>query len=299
LHKKMIKSILRRMQREEADENLVGDEEPATADETRAFLLDRSGRGFAPIAKVFVQAPPGTPSRHGPLSVFVRKGDLRALRALLLLYGIISRSDGPDGWSMTLPIAVWARAIDITTTTPGQAGANAASKALTRLEERKLIVRERVGRGGVRVTLLREDGSGADYARPGAGNSDRFLKLPHRYWTEGWFRKLDLPATAMLLVALHEKPGFQLPAERMPTWYGWSADTAERGFKKLIELGILSKQTRYVKAPLSPTGLAALNEYTLTGAFALDQTTTRTSETPEETEPSATSLAQAAQESSR
>jgi hypothetical protein len=136
------------------------------------------------------------------------------------------------------------------------------------LENRQLIQRGRRGRSRkIRVTLLREDGSGLPYTRPGKGNADRFMKLPHSYWMEGWHDLLNLPATAMLLVALHEKTGFRLPTKYVPEWYGWSADTAERGFARLRELNLLDVTTRLVKAPLSPTGLAEVNEYTLRGPF--------------------------------
>ncbi len=64
---------------------------------------------------------------------------------------------------------------------------------------------------------------------------DRFFNLSHRFWTEDWHRQLDLPATAMLLVALCEPPGFELVTERVPDWYGWSGDTAERGLKTLAQ----------------------------------------------------------------
>jgi hypothetical protein len=246
--------------------------EAATEDDTRAALLERSNRPFAPIGKVFVQAPPGRDKRHGPLSEFVRKGDLRGLRAQLLLYGIISSDAQDDGWSTTLPIQVWARAFDTTATATPASAANAASKILTRLEDRQLITRARKGRErNVRVTLLREDGSGKAYQRPGLNNEDRFFRLPHVFWTEGWYKDLDLPATAMLLVALHEKPGFQLPSEKVPLWYGWSADTAERGFKRLQELHLLSITERVKKAPLSPTGLTTVNEYNLAGPFGQEQ----------------------------
>lgn len=243
-------------------------EAPATAADTRAALLARSGRDFAPINKLFVQRPKGSASRPGPLSTFVKNRDLRALRAELLLLGIISSGGGGDGWSTTLPISVWARAFETTRDTTGASAATAVSKLLARLEDRKLITRSRHGRmRGTRVTLLREDGSGQAYTRPAAGNSDRFLRLPHLFWLEKWYEKLDLPATAMLLVALHEKPGFQLATEHVPSWYGWSADTAERGFATLINLGILEKTTRLRKAPLSPTGLTKVNEYRLLAPF--------------------------------
>lgn len=79
---------------------------------------------------------------------------------------------------------------------------------------------------------------------------------------------MDLPATAMLLVALHEKPSFELPTERTPAWYGWSADTAERGLRALEDVGLITKTTRVKKAPLSPTGQTRVNIYTLKPPFA-------------------------------
>lgn len=245
-----------------------GDEPAATEDETRAALLAKSKRNFAPVRKLFVQAPPKSPCRHGPLATFVRNRDLRGLRAQLLLLGITSSGDGPDGWSTTLPLAVWARAFDTTRDATTASAATGVSKVLTRLEERQLIKRERRGRQRkIRVTLLREDGSGQPYTRPGKGNTDRFLQLPHCFWLDGWYAKLDLPATAMLLVALHEKLNFELPTERVPDWYGWSADTAERGLAILEHLGLLTHTTRLKKAPLSPTGQTRVNRYLLHEPF--------------------------------
>lgn len=245
------------------------DESPATEAETRAALLERNIRSFTPINKLFVQAPRGSDSRHGPLSSFVRGRDLRGLQAYLLIIGINSNGDGEQGWSTTLPIKVWARAFGTTRHAADASASTAVSKVLTRLEKRHLIERSRHGRSrDIRVTLLREDGSGEPYTRPGRANRDRFLKLPNAYWTDGWHDKLDLPATAMLLVALHEKPGFELPTERVPDWYGWSADTAERGFKTLRDHNLLWVDTRLKKAPLSPTGLTEVNQHYLLEPFA-------------------------------
>lgn len=247
----------------------VSDESPANEVETRAALLERTGRTFTPINRLFVQAPPGTSPRHGKLAEFVRGRDRRGLLAYLLVIGVNSSGDSEQGWSTTLPIQVWARAFDTTLHATDASAATAVSKVLTRLEKRVLIARARSGRERkIQVTLLREDGSGQPYTRPGKGNSDRFLKLPHEFWTEGWYDRLDLPALAMLLVALHEKPGFQLPTEYVPEWYGWSPDTAERGFATLRELGLLRVDTRLVKAPLSPSGRARVNKYYLQGPFA-------------------------------
>lgn len=246
-----------------------GDEPAATEDETRAALLAKSKREFTPINKLFVQAPQKSPCRHGPLATFVRNRDLRGLRALLLILGITSSGDGPDGWSTTLPVPVWARAFDTTRDATPASAVTGVSKVLTRLEERRLIERERRGRERkIRVTLLREDGSGQPYTRPGKGNTDRFLRLTHRFWLDGWYAKLDLPATAMLLVALHEKLNFELPTERVPEWYGWSADTAERGLATLEHLGLLTRTARLKKSPLSPTGQTRVYQHLLHEPFA-------------------------------
>ena len=243
---------------------------PANELETRAALLERSRRSFAPIPKVFVQNPNKQLSeRAGPLSIFVHHGDIRALHAFCLLHAIISSGEGDNGWSTTLPISTWARAFDATRTAERQSASSATSKILGRLEERNLIKRARRGRERkVTVTLLRPDGSGSAYTRPGKANEDRFLHLSNLFWTAGWYDRLDLPATAMLLVALHEKPSFELPTERVPAWYGWSADTAERGLKTLESVGLIAKTTRLKKAPLSPTGQTRVNIYTLKPPFA-------------------------------
>ncbi|GAA1616367.1 hypothetical protein GCM10009789_82940 [Kribbella sancticallisti] len=243
--------------------------EPATGDETRAALLERSKRQIALIRREFVQLPPGSPQRASVLSGFVSHRDKRALNAYLLLLAIGDSGPGASGPNTRLPLAVWARAFDTDLTTTGPSATAAASKVLTRLEDRKLITRARRGRERqIQVGLLREDGSGEPYTRPGTGNQDRFLALSNDYWTEGWHEELDLPGIAMLLVALHEKPGFRLPAEHAPRWYGWSADTTERGFAELVDANLLRKDSRLVKAPLSPTGLAKVNEYRLLPPFA-------------------------------
>lgn len=265
-------------QQHEQGENVV-DEAPATESETRAHLLERSGRAFAPIAGAFVQNPDvkaianGLPDRGGPLASFVHNGDLRGLRSLLFLHAIISSGDGDNGWSTTLPLSVWARVFDTTTTADTRSAASAATRILTRLEDRKLITRTRTGRARtVTVTLRHPDGSGADYTRPD-GKTIRFLKLSNDFWLDGWFDKLDLSATAMLLVCLNQKPDFTLPTEKMQPWYGFSADTAERGLKKLEDVGLLLVSSQLKKAPLAPNGVTRMNVYHLKKTLAAPTTT--------------------------
>lgn len=247
---------------------------PATADETRAYLVERSGRLFAPIPKAFVQNPnpKAKPDRRGPLADFVRRGDKRGLVTFLLLHTIISSGEHDDGWSTTLHLKVWARALGTVATATGSSATSAATKVLSRLVARQLVERHRTGRERkVRITLLSADGSGHAYSRPtGATEADRFLRLSHQFWSQKWDQTLTLPAVAMLLVALHEKPRFTLPTEHMPTWYGWSADTAERGLHELADRGLLHIGKEVYTDPISPTGVSSRNVYTVLPPF--DQT---------------------------
>ena len=102
------------------------------------------------------------------------------------------------------------------------------------------------------MRLLSQDGSGGPYQRP----RQRFLRLSYEFWRTGLDEEISLPALAMLLVVLGEKSYCRLPSERMPEWYGWSADTAERGLHELVERGLVSRISESISTPLSPTGFS-------------------------------------------
>lgn len=246
---------------------------PASAQDTRFFLVERSGRTFVPIHKAFVQNPNRRlRRRHGPLAEFVNNSDKRGLLAFLLVHSIISSGAQEDGWSTTLHIKVWARALGTIETAESEAASNAATKILTRLVKRNLIERTRAGRERkVKVTLLRPDGSGATYTRAhGRTEDERFLRLSHRFWFDEWDKKLSLPAIAMLLVAIAEPHRFKLATEHMQDWYGWSADTAERGFKELAKNGLLHIDQETYPNPVAPDGISTRNIYTLLPPFDHD-----------------------------
>ncbi len=257
------------------------DEDPATEAETRAALLTNAKRSFVPIRKAFVQVPRSLATdpnrRAGPLSDFVARKDRRGLDAhLIILAATSSGGESGDDWTTTHPIMVWARAFGTTRNAERASAATAVSKVLHRLEERRLIERSRSGRERkIKVRLLREDGSGQAYTRP-AGNEagERFLRLDHAYWEQDWQSRLTLPGLAMLLVALCEKQGFTLPTERMPAWYGWSPDTAERGFAELEDVGLLHKVKYRRKEPLSTNGYGMVNKYFLLPPFGTADPTT-------------------------
>lgn len=237
-----------------------------TGRDTRAELLERNTRTTVPIRKVFVQRPRGETPRHGPLQTFVANGDLRGLRAYLIIVAA-SGGEREDGWTTELDSMVWARLFDAERYATPQAARTAAWRTLGRLEERGLLRRARErGARKIAVTLLREDGSGDPYTRPdGAEISDRFLRLPTALWKRGLDEQLTLPGLAMLLVIAAEKPWSSFPADRMEQWYGWSADTTQRGVKNLLSLKLIERREAYRKAPLSPTGSTLLYQYRLVG----------------------------------
>ncbi|MGH9269257.1 MAG: hypothetical protein ACRD0D_13920, partial [Acidimicrobiales bacterium] len=124
------------------------------------------------------------------------------------------------------------------------------SKAFRRLEGLGLVARERSG-SRARVILRIEDGSTDGYTHP-AAKRERYLKLPHTYWEQGWHLRLSLRAKVMLLVALSLDDGFVMPAERAPAWYGVSSDTAQRGLAELCTQCVLDADLGHKKAPLAP-----------------------------------------------
>lgn len=240
----------------------------ATPAETREALLKRAVRDIAPIRRAFVQKKRDEADRSGQLAEFVTNGDVRGLRAYLFIVAITSAETAETGWSTTLPGGVWARAFGTTENATPASARTAVTKVLKRLQDRNLVTYERSkGSWDVRVTLLREDGSGQPYTRPGNQNRDAYLKIPFELWRTGLIDELGLPALAMLLTASCEPRAFELPTAQMKKWYGWSPDTAERGFRELAKAGVLQVDKTYVRAPLSPVGTAEVNLYTLSPPF--------------------------------
>jgi hypothetical protein len=240
----------------------------ATGKDARADLLARAVRPAVPLRKTFVQALPGGKSRRGPLRTFVSNGDLRGLRAYLIIVAATSASN-EDGWSTTLDSLVWARLLDAEDTATPAGARTAAWRTLGRLQDRQLIRRARSPRSNreIAVTLLREDGSGDPYTHPADGAAkdpaDWYFRLPASFWAKGIDAELTMPGLAMLLTVAREKPWSAFPAERMPEWYGWSADTTERGLRELVDLGLTERREAYRRTPLSPVGYTITNQYRL------------------------------------
>ena len=246
------------------------DPAPTRQETVAAFLAVAARRSAAvPLRTTFVQQGERAKPSPGPLQIFVRSHDESALDLFLLHRARASTAP----WDVAVDARVWARALGLAT--PRDSGAAAVSKLWTRLDGKYgLVTRERSGRL-LRVSSLREDGSRRAYEYPaGHRSGERYLKLPFAYWIDDWYRTLGLPAKAMLLIALSLKSPFVLPTERMPAWYGISADTAERGLRRLRESGLLDRTRRRKAAPLAPTGFTLESRYSLRPPFDRPQRNT-------------------------
>lgn len=240
------------------------DAKPSTAAETLEALLQgrSSKRRATPLARSFLQVPrPG--GGPGPLAHFVRGRRKRALDLYLLIHSVASNPP----FDVAFPAAVWARALGMS---PSASSAAQVSTTLSWLESRRLIATERQGRAR-RILLLADDGSGRPYVHPAQEDEHHrvgYLKLPYVYWLDRWNESLDLPATAVLLIALSLPETFLLPQHHGAKWYGVSRDTVRRGLATLQAMGLLSHEVKRKKAPLAPSGVTQDRLYRLTGPFS-------------------------------
>lgn len=239
----------------------------ANSRQTVAAMVERAGRDAVPIRREFVQIHEDDGTRRpGPFHLFVSANDRFGLLLYLLLLTCASKAP----WDVRHHAGVWARALGA----DSDAGRPRVSKAWARLEDRQLVTRERSKRLA-RVTPLQEDGSGASYTRPTSG----FMSIKHALWLHGpvnekgrrlgkaWYEVLSLPELAVLVIAHMNADEFALPAERVPDWYGVSADTFQRGARGLEKHGLLDVSRRRKIAPLAPEGYTIENRYTLNPPF--------------------------------
>lgn len=231
----------------------------ASRHDTILAILDESKRpGRVPIRHSFCQRPRGSETRPGPLAEFVRRGRESALDQFLLLLAWASKAPH----DVRRDSRIWARAVGLAADESGRAG---VSRNWRLAKSLNLIEVERASRLA-RVTLLREDGSGAKYTHPGTARSP-YMRLPFAYWTEKHYETLTLPGKALLLVAHTLQDDFTLPADRGPAWYGMSPSTVERGLRELRRNDLLRAHRVRINAPLAPEGYTFVNRYTLTGPY--------------------------------
>lgn len=245
------------------------EDEASTTGVAQALLASRGGRrDFLPLSRAFLQIrrKGGGP---GPLSWFVATRRRKALDLYLLAHALASK----EPYDVALSARVWAAAIGLPDTASSRV---LISSSWTWLEQHHLIHTQRDGRLR-RVWLMDDSGSGDPYTHDTKDKSRRldYFKLPYSFWFDDWGRRLDLPAVAVLLIALSLPHTFALPQEHGGDWYGLSRDTIRRGIRTLRRQELLSMRVTLRVAPLSPTGAIEQRLYSLRGPFAPEHRHTR------------------------
>ena len=232
----------------------------ANTQQTIEALLQASKRDLLPLSYRFVQHRTNEDKGvAGPLAAFVGSHNLRGLHQYLLAHAAASGGD----FEVTRDSRVWARALALD---EEKASSRAAvSKGWSWLEQKKLIRRGRRGRLS-QITLLNDDGSGAQYRHP-ADLNQPYLALPYAFWRHGWHERLDLAATAVLLIGMTLRPGFILPQSHVKEWYGISPTTLSKGINGLRKADLLAVKRDTEIAPLAPQGFRFVYHYTVLKPF--------------------------------
>jgi hypothetical protein len=197
----------------------------------------------------------------GPLAELVRRGRDSTLEQYLLLHALASSSDLDFG--VKAQARVWARALGLS---DDEAGRRTVGRNWRILNDLRLVHTERAGRE-IRAIKLREDGSSEPYRHPGEAPRERYMQLPFRYWLDDYFLSLDVPAKAVLMIAMTQGDWFSLPTRRGPEWYGLGRSTLERGFKNAGAVKVIERRAEFKDAPLAPEGYTRENFYRLLPPF--------------------------------
>lgn len=233
--------------------------EPISREESLVRLLVKSQRRRAvPFRKTLVQRGLRTAPQPGALATFVTNRDMRALDLYLLHRALATK----EPYDTRVEAGAWARMVGLEPVK----GVAVVSRAWGRLVKMKLVSRRRGGRLAV-ITSLQEDGQGREYTRPSGKHGDTYLQVPLSYWLDGYDKSLSLRAKAMLLICLSLQEWSPLPAEQVPSWYGISADTAERGLDELGKAGIVLRRVTWRREPLLAYGFIKVYEYAVSAKF--------------------------------
>ena len=234
--------------------------ERASTQQTIEALLQASKRDVLPLSYRFVQHRTDEDKGiAGPLAEFVKAHNLRGLHQYFLAHAAASGGE----FEVTRDSRIWARALGLD---DEKASSRAAvSKGWNWLAQRGLIERGRRGRLA-KITLFRDDASGLPYQHP-ADLKQPYLALPYAFWRQGWHERLDLPATAVLLIGMTLRPGFILPQSHVQEWYGISATTLSKGIQALRKADLLAVKRDTEVAPLAPKGFRHVYRYTILEPF--------------------------------
>lgn len=228
--------------------------------ETIAKMLEASKRPsrMVPIRNAFVQRGRRGARLPGVLSEMVAAHDRSGLE-LFLLHRMMASA---EPWDAGKDAGVWARALGLAES-DDKMHAERVSRIFSRLEKKYQVISRDAARRGGKVTSLHEDGSEEPYTSP----ERHYFRLPFAYWTQDWYRSLDMPAKAVLLIGLSQKPGFVIPTGQVKAWYGISDDTWTSGVTTLRKKRLLASKIGQQRNWLKGSAYNNDVEYTLLAPF--------------------------------
>ncbi|MGW9269064.1 hypothetical protein [Microbacterium sp. NPDC055599] len=228
--------------------------------ETIADMLKASKRpsGMVQIRNSFVQRGVSGARTPGVLADMVAAHDRGGLE-LFLLHRLMASAPPFDAGK---DAGVWARALGLAESDQ-KMHAERVSRIFSRLERKYALVRRDVARRGGKITSLLEDGSGDPYTSP----KKHYFRLPFAYWTEDWYRILNMPAKSVLLIGLSQRPGFVIPPSQVKSWYGISDDTWATGIARLRREKLLTSKVGRQRNWLKGSAYNNDVEYTLRAPF--------------------------------
>ena len=203
-----------------------------------------------------------------PVAVLLRgsRGGMR-LKLYMAVLWMAGGGDTQRGHTVTFPARAYAELLGLDD--PELKGQRRVREAFTTFANAGLLTLHARPGHPKTIALLREDGSGEPYDRPGkhfekaadgadadpaeADNASvhHFVRLSPEFWTQGWAQVLSAPAIAvllaMLVVTTNGTRSNQWIGQSERRLYGLSDDTWTKGTAELVERGILAVR----RAPVS------------------------------------------------
>lgn len=231
----------------------------------RRDLILRARRRLTPVRRAAVQLPRETEgSRTGRLIELAADNQHLAFDLEMLYLALQPVTTDGD----YLDNGTWARLLSAGERTRR---APAISRAWRVLEDYDLVTRDNGP-----AELLREDGSGLEWAHPGEADARDpigYFSIPRAYWLRGYCDALTLPGKAMLLILLSETNDLAHQTlthshARFAQYYGISESSVKRGLNSLRECSLLGERWEKQPAARSKSGYRQVGHYWLLNPFS-------------------------------
>lgn len=164
----------------------------------------------------------------------------------------------------------WAQVLGLAD--PMGTGARSVRDTLGALEERHFVSLTRIPPDKTEIVLRSENGDGRPYAFPNPREGEDYFRVPRAFWSDRLVSQLSGRALAVYLVVLanadwRSEREFWISRELFHERYGLGDTTRKRGFKELVDRGILDVTERSVTSQ-SGSRTFRRNIYTLNPRYS-------------------------------